>query len=159
MASENDGVPEFSAKTIPAGTAPADRTFKPNNISEVPPMKDYSDDADPESERASAQDTIPGATSADVHTGLGHPGQGMTSNELRHDGMKGGKHQSVGLEGVASGAKGSKLVDSHDPQFQDQRALNKEEADVGRGTRGGAAAEEMVPEGADTVASEAPKGR
>lgn len=47
---------------------------------------------------ASAGDTLGGATSADVHDGLGHPGQGMTSNELHHDGQHGRKRQGQGID-------------------------------------------------------------
>lgn len=43
-----------------------------------------------------AEDTINGATSADVHRGYGHPGSGQTSNELKGDGTK----DRNGLEGV-----------------------------------------------------------
>jgi hypothetical protein len=44
----------------------------------------------------SAQDTINGATSADVHQGYGHPGSGQTSNELKGD----GRRDRNGLEGI-----------------------------------------------------------
>ncbi|KAH7909896.1 hypothetical protein BJ138DRAFT_1009909 [Hygrophoropsis aurantiaca] len=37
-----------------------------------------------------------GATSADVHKGLGVPVQGMSSKELRHDGQPGRKRQGDG---------------------------------------------------------------
>ncbi|GAB7348807.1 hypothetical protein MBLNU459_g7525t1 [Dothideomycetes sp. NU459] len=30
----NDAAPEFHVETLPAGTAPPDRTFKPNNLPE-----------------------------------------------------------------------------------------------------------------------------
>lgn len=45
---------------------------------------------------------MPGATSADVHTGIGHPGQGQTSKELRGDGKK----QRLGQVGQAEGGSG-----------------------------------------------------
>ncbi|KAK8194425.1 hypothetical protein M8818_007616 [Zalaria obscura] len=159
LASENDRAPEFSAQTLPAGSAPADRTFKPNNISEVPPVTDVRDDNDPEAERTTAADTIGGATSADVHTGLGHPGQGQTSNELRHDGSKGRAKQTHGLEGVgASGVPAANLVDAHDPQFANQRGIDEEEAKP-RGNLGGPPAEDRLNETSETVAAEAPSGR
>ncbi|KAG2758066.1 hypothetical protein P692DRAFT_20710223 [Suillus brevipes Sb2] len=45
-----------------------------------------------------ASDTLVGATSSDVHGGLGHPGQGMTSKELRHDGQPGRKRHGQGTD-------------------------------------------------------------
>ncbi|KAG6900774.1 hypothetical protein C0993_002198 [Termitomyces sp. T159_Od127] len=39
--------------------------------------------------RIGARDTLGGATSSDVHAGLGHPGSGQTSQELHHDGRRG----------------------------------------------------------------------
>jgi hypothetical protein len=42
-----------------------------------------------------AEDTLGGATSKDVHTGLGHPGSGQTSNE--------GRKERNGLEGTGAG--------------------------------------------------------
>ncbi|TKA71872.1 hypothetical protein B0A49_00840 [Cryomyces minteri] len=154
LASANDRAPEFSAETLPAGTAPADRTFKPNPTSDVPTTNtDYSDDADAEAERTSASDTLGGATSADVHTGYGHPGQGQTSSELH-----GRKRDGAGLEGVgASGVPSAKLVDAHDPEHVDQRAADRDDAVVGRGSVGGDSAQDRVPESADTVAREAPR--
>jgi hypothetical protein len=61
----------------------------------------------------SAADTLTGATSADVHTGYGHPGDGMSSKE-RHGGK--GKHVGSGLEGVGA--------NSSDPIAQ--RGLNQD---------------------------------
>ncbi|KAK6430898.1 hypothetical protein LTR95_012943 [Oleoguttula sp. CCFEE 5521] len=80
----NDAIPEFNAKVLPAGSAPADKTFKPNPTDEAPANQDAGQGA------TSAADTIGGATSADVHTGLGHPGQGQSSKELRDGGASGG---------------------------------------------------------------------
>ncbi|KAF2718739.1 hypothetical protein K431DRAFT_348468 [Polychaeton citri CBS 116435] len=133
----NDAVPEFSAQTLPAGSAPADRTFQPNTGSEVPPV-------DP-SGTASASETLGGATSAEVHTGLGHPGQGQTSQELHHDGQAGRKNPGSSLEGVGATVKQSG-INAHDPAFANQRALDKDEAVVGRGNVGGPPAEERLPE-------------
>lgn len=103
----NDAKPTFSAQTLPAGTAPADRTFEPNATSEVPSQADnpYAEETTP------ASATLGGATSADVHTGLGHPGSGQTSTELRHEGQHTSKNvgghgaglAGVGASGVPSG--------------------------------------------------------
>merc|ERR1712036_191875 len=94
LVSEADRAPEFTAQTLPAGSAPADRTFKPNPVDDVPLTNS----------NPAASDTVTGSTSADVHTGLGHPGQGQTSTELRHDGGHTSKKQSAGLEGVGATA-------------------------------------------------------
>lgn len=133
-----DAAPEFSAETLPAGTAPASRTFKPNPVDDVPAGQNA----------PSASDTIGGATSADVSTGLGHPGSGQTSRELRHDG---GKTQGSGLEGVGATANQS-TINPHDPVHAGQRALDKDEAVIGRSDVPGA--HERLPEGAESVASE-----
>ncbi|QDS77426.1 hypothetical protein FKW77_006613 [Venturia effusa] len=93
LTSEADKAPEFSAKIIPAGTAPASKTFQPQN-----------DAIDPESVRQDAQDTITGATSEEVGAGV-IPG-GQTSNELAHDGQKHRKHERGGLEGVGAAGLG-----------------------------------------------------
>jgi len=109
ITSDKDAAPEFSAQTLPAGTAPADRTFQPNPVSETPGQAD--NDAvlrshGKESTYTNANDTLGGATSGDVHTGLGHPGQGQTSNEVKHDGQHTSKKVGSGLDGIATGGSG-----------------------------------------------------
>ncbi|KAL9125057.1 MAG: hypothetical protein Q9217_005684 [Psora testacea] len=153
----NDAAPEFSAKTLPPGSAPAHSTFNPNTTSEVPGQA-LNPDNDrrhgKESTKTAASDTLGGATSRDVHTGMGHPGQGMTSNELRHDGKHTSKKEGSGLAGVgASGASSTnKMVDERTQPKE--RAYEKEEG-INAGTRGGAdkqpAAEEREPESAEHV--------
>ncbi|KAI9739124.1 MAG: hypothetical protein M1834_007337 [Cirrosporium novae-zelandiae] len=91
----NEAAPSFQAQTLPAGTAPAEHTFQPDASSEV-------------LAHAPASSTLAGATSADVHTGYGHPGSGQTSSELHHDGAYTRTKQGGGLQGV--GASG---VESH----------------------------------------------
>lgn len=54
----------------------------------------------------SAQDTLPGATSADVHTGIGHPGSGQSSAEVEHDGKSHRARDRQGLQGLAEGGSG-----------------------------------------------------
>ncbi|KAL1634411.1 hypothetical protein SLS58_010699 [Diplodia intermedia] len=148
-----DKAGEFHIQTLPAGSAPASATHAPNNTTTT--------ETAPGS--TAAADTIPGATSADVHTGLGHPGAGQTSSELHHDGgSHGGAKQGAGLEGVGAAAVDQSSVDAGDPAFAGQRALGKDvvgEAGGARGTVGGPPAEERVPVGAETVASEAPRDR
>jgi len=53
----NDNVQEFTAKTLPPGSAPTDRTFKPNNVSEVPPAQQELKNVDADAPQASAADT------------------------------------------------------------------------------------------------------
>lgn len=150
-----DHTEEFTAKTLPAGSAPADKTFKPNTAGEVPPVED----------NLAASETIGGATSADVRTGLGHPGQGMTSQEIHHDGGKQGKGLvGVGASSLQTGgiSNAPKAADEHDPAFVNQRGLKGEAQGQTAGTRGtigGPAAEERLPETSETVASEAPRDR
>jgi len=91
LASQADRAPEFQAETLPAGTAPSSKTYTPNP-----------DTIDPSSISNNASDTLLGDTSADVHTGLGHPGQGMSSSEMHHDGQHHRKRQGHGLAGVGA---------------------------------------------------------
>jgi hypothetical protein len=133
-ASPADFAPEFHAKTVPPGTAPADRTFQPNPTGETPNTQPVD---------ASGI----GATSQDVHTGLGHPGQGQTSAELRHEGASHRTRQSAGLEGVGA-SSGSGIVSGE--TRPSQRALDKEEGIKAgtRSTKGAVAAEDMNPSSA-----------
>lgn len=88
-----------------------------------------------ESTKTTASSTLGGATSGDVHTGLGKPLQGQTSNELRHGGAHTSTKQGGGLAGVgASGVPSSNQMVDKDTQ-PEQRALDKEEG-VYAGTRG-----------------------
>ena len=156
----NDAAPEFHAKTLPPGSAPADRTFKPNPISEVPGQADNASverDHGKESTKTTASSTLGGATSGDVHTGLGHPGQGQTSSELRHEGAHTSTKQGGGLAGRgASGVASSNQMVDKDTQPK-ERALEKEEGQLA-GTRGNKGdeypqppAQDRFPESADNL--------
>jgi hypothetical protein len=137
----NDAAPEFSAQTLPAGTAPAERTFKPNTESEIPGQAMNPNIA--KETWTSAQDTIGGATSADVHQGYGHPGSGQTSNELKADGRK----NRSGLEGVGGDPsqgyvpKGAERDHELGPRSDRENLMG---------------AEDRLPAGAEEVASERP---
>lgn len=139
----NDAAPEFSVQTLPAGTAPQSRTFERNNQNETPGQANNPNIS--KETWTSASDTIGGATSADVHTGYGHPGQGQTSSELHDSTAKGGR----GLAGV--GADQSDTV----------RARG-EDIDFPKGTKGYSGqnreniqgADERLPQSAESVASE-----
>jgi hypothetical protein len=102
-----------------------------------------------------ASSTITGASSGDVHTGLGHPGQGQTSNELRHPDKKGGS----GLVGLADSVGQGNVKDlKDDPTHAQQR--NLDDVPTGqRGNTGGLSAQERVPESAESVAADATKQR
>jgi len=63
-------------------------TFKESRVIDRSPF------ADP----LSAEDSLTGATSQDVHGGLGHPGAGQTSSELHHNGMHSRKRDHAGAE-------------------------------------------------------------
>lgn len=145
----NEAAPSFSAKTIPPGTAPPERTFEPNPTSEFP-SQSLNDQQD-SSTYTSASSTLGGATSADVHTGLGKPLQGETSVEQRHEGQHQRKNPGghgaglvgVGASGVSSGNQGA------DERVQEsQRALEREEgAEAGkRGDKTEAGAEDSLNE-------------
>ncbi|KAE8151721.1 hypothetical protein BDV25DRAFT_128527 [Aspergillus avenaceus] len=97
-----DYAPEFHAETYPPGTAPASNSYTPNTQSEVGGQAlnpNVERTHGKESTKTSAGDTLMGATSQDVHTGLGHPGAGQTSAELHHDGQSHRKNPGSGLEG------------------------------------------------------------
>ncbi|KAF2259350.1 hypothetical protein CC78DRAFT_586083 [Lojkania enalia] len=148
LASEKDRAPEFHAQTLPPGTAPSEATYEPNP------------DLNNQRMYQAASTTIGGATTADVHTGLGHPGQDQTSAELRHDGQRGGSKQGTGVSRF--GEQGNDPNDikylERDPTHAAQRNLGEVPSGQ-RGTTGGPAAEERFPEGAETVASEHKLGR
>ncbi|KAL5116111.1 hypothetical protein ACEQ8H_006007 [Pleosporales sp. CAS-2024a] len=141
----NDDSPEeFHATTLPAGSAPASNTLTPNP--DLNNQNMYQD---------AASSTLTGASSADVHTGHGHPGQGQTSNELRHAEKKRGQ----GLVGVADRLGQGNIKDlKDDPKHAQQR--NLDDVPTGqRGNTGGASAQESVPESAETVAADATQQR
>ncbi|KAI4255108.1 MAG: hypothetical protein LQ352_002737 [Teloschistes flavicans] len=141
----NDSAPEFSAKTLPPGSAPADRTFKPNNISEVPGQADNPDvlrSHGKESTLTTASSTLGGATSQDVHTGLGKPIQGQVASDAK--GAQGGGLAGVGASGAASG---NQMTDERTQPSQ--RGLEKEGGDLA-GKRGG----DKIEIGADELPNE-----
>ena len=125
----------FSAATTTTtpetGTAPAANTHTPHptGTDSIPGQAD-NPNLDP-SDGTSALDSLPGATSADVHTGLGHPGQGQTSTELRHGGKHTASRDGAGLEGV--GGKGDKGVESELRRLQDDRPMGEHGVKTARG--------------------------
>ena len=124
----NDAAPSFSAKPIPAGTAPAERTFEPNTTSAIPSQA-LNDQQDP-STYTSASSTLSGATSADVYTGLGKPLQGQTSVEQRHEGQHHRKNpggHGAGLVGVGANTVQAGNQNADERVQESQRALEREE--------------------------------
>ncbi|KAH6644761.1 hypothetical protein C7974DRAFT_27423 [Boeremia exigua] len=130
--SEADHAPEFHSKTLPAGTAPRANTYTPNP------------DLNNQKTFTSASSTLVGADSQSVHTGLGHPGQGQSSSELRDNSKhSGGSGGLAGLKETYEQGDIAELKD--DPTHAKQRNL-KEDAAGTRGNTGGLAAQEMEPE-------------
>ncbi|KAL8770507.1 MAG: hypothetical protein Q9209_003762 [Squamulea sp. 1 TL-2023] len=133
----NDTAPEFSAKTLPPGSAPKDRTFQPNNISEVPGQAEPSlRSHGKESTHTTASSTLGGATSGDVHTGLGKPVQGQNVSD------RGGGLAGVGASGAASG---NQRVDEE--MRAGQRGLEKEGGDKAgkKGVKGSEVGADELP--------------
>ncbi|KFH41587.1 hypothetical protein ACRE_076960 [Hapsidospora chrysogenum ATCC 11550] len=134
----NDAAPEFHAETHTPGTAPTDRSFQPNPSSEF--------NAQAEGRQPAASETLPGATSADVHQGLGHPGQGQTSQEMHgaHAGKR--KKERSGLEGVGA---------SYEDPIHKEHADRPYETGVhGKATTDYPAAEDRPGATAEDIASE-----
>jgi hypothetical protein len=132
IVSEADAAPEFSAQTLPAGTAPKESTFTPNP--DINNQKTYTN----------ALNDLNGADSGSVHTGLGHPGQGQSSSELRDNSTHSGG--SGGLAGLKENhGQGNVASLKDDPTHAKQRNLNEPSAGT-RGNTGGPAAEEREPE-------------
>ena len=98
---DKGAVPEFSAQTLPVGSAPG-RPYlsRPRFLSRTRAY--LSNEV-----RTVAIDAIPGATSADVNKGVGQPMYGQSSRELRgrgggHKGRRGGRKDKIGLVGVGA---------------------------------------------------------
>ncbi|KAL3479721.1 hypothetical protein BJX99DRAFT_255157 [Aspergillus californicus] len=102
-ASPYDHKPEFHLETHPPGTAPAGSSYQPNPIDHtgeqaLNPNVERSHGK--EAVKTTAEQTLMGATSQDVHKGLGHPGSGQSSSELHHDGQHKNKNPGRGLDGA-----------------------------------------------------------
>ncbi|KAJ9298108.1 hypothetical protein DTO271G3_3713 [Paecilomyces variotii] len=152
-ASPADYAPEFHAQVLPPGTAPASSSYQPNPINETPGQANNPDALRGHGKESTytAANSIPGATSKDVHRGLGHPGVGETNNEIRHDGQHHRKRAGQGLEGVGA----SRPNEPDERARPDQRGIEREEARGGQhGDKGALAAEDKQPESAETIAAE-----
>lgn len=156
-----DYAPDFSAQTLRAGTAPASATYQPNPINETPGQANNPDvlrSHGKEGLRTDAMSTLPCATSADVHKGLGHPGQGQTSTELRHEGAHTSTKQTSGPEGAGAQGGSGLREDGMNTEF---RRL-QEEGDHPSGPRAGHnvslnGAESKAPVASEHLAAEGTK--
>ena len=151
---EADQRPESHIQTFPPGTAPASNSYTPNPVNEVGSQANNPNvlpDDGKEAVYTSPADTLTGATSKDVHTGLGKPLQGQTNVEQVHDGAHGRKKQSSGLEGVGASRENKGM----ERMIPSQRGIEKEQTQSGtRGDKADRAAENMNPEPAETLDAE-----
>ncbi|KAI1437869.1 hypothetical protein GGR50DRAFT_611343 [Xylaria sp. CBS 124048] len=136
----NDRIPEFHAETYAPGTAPPENTFKPQPEGQVPAQ-----------DAPSAEDTLQGATSQDVYTGMGKPLQGQEAREINKKHGRHRKKEGTGFAGVG-GSQGVDVVREKGADLPEG---------VHKGMRGKAsdeypAAADRVPEGSEEVASEFP---
>lgn len=104
-----------------------------------------------ENTRTYPEDTLTGATTQDVHRGLGHPGSGQTRTEIRHEGAHHRTKQSSGLEGV-----GTSREEKYERTLPDQRGIEREGAVTSghHGDKGALGAENIQPTQAEHLASE-----
>lgn len=139
-------------ESYPPGTAPASNSYTPNasDIGSQANNPNVLSSPGKESIYTLPADTLTGATSQDVHRGMGKPLQGQTSVELGHDGAHGRKKQSAGLESVGAHREDRGL----ERRLPDQRGLEKEAKTSGTWRKAGRAAEDMRPEPAETLDAE-----
>jgi len=139
--SPSDFIPESHARTVPPGTAHPEFTFTPQNT--------YNALAGESHPLADPLDFPGGATSRDVHRGMGHPGQGMTSKEIHHDGQQGRKREKQGLAqyGAHDLNRGGADLGRADPRTHErQRALGEDVKGGERGNKGERTAEDLPAE-------------
>lgn len=154
MASPADHVPEFHAQALPPGTAPADHLFKPNYFGMIPGQANNEDTLRSHGKPSTytAANSMPGATSKDVHHGFGHPGVGQSSTEVRHDGQHHRKNVGHSLEGVGASRN---LQEPDERARPNQRGIEREGARGGQhGNKGALGAEDIQPVSTETLAHE-----
>ncbi len=100
-------------------------------------------------ERTFASDTINGASSADVHQGLGLPVQGQSSQELRGSGFAKGRKEGTGLAGV-----GADQGDSFRERGLDVNGPTGTRGKSGQNRENILGVEDREPVGAEAVAAE-----
>ncbi|KAI1073530.1 hypothetical protein F5B20DRAFT_501203 [Whalleya microplaca] len=137
----NEAVPEFHMETHAPGSAPREATHQPRPAE----GEEYASYSAP-----SASETLGGATSADVHAGLGKPMQGQEGRELHGAHLGRRKKESAGLEGVGA----SVGVDSVREKGADLPEGVYKGGKGGKGSVDYPGAEERVPVSAEEVAAE-----
>lgn len=98
----NDAAPEFHAQQVAPGTAPKADLYQPNPINETPGQANNDlagRQHGKENTTTSALDTLNGATSGDVHQGLGQPMAGQTHSDVDGKVARGGGRLGTGGEG------------------------------------------------------------
>jgi hypothetical protein len=128
---------------MPAGTAPPGRTFAAGGSADVNLLE-----ATGEQTFVPAQDSIVGATSKDVHVGLGHPGSGQPASQ------KNFHKERSGLEGLGAS----------EGDWVKERGLDRDHEKGGKLTsaEGRAeilSAEDRLPTGAEELATGRPGKR
>ncbi|VDC07421.1 unnamed protein product [Peniophora sp. CBMAI 1063] len=124
MSLKNDFPSQLNTEQqVPGTDLGAQKPWQAANPQGLEPVSQTIRDSDATEPRASASDTLGGATSGDVHTGIGKPLGGETSSELHHNGQHHRKKQGGGVEqfGVQAGAQGN--INRKD-EFQDIKELN-----------------------------------
>ncbi|KAJ5256581.1 hypothetical protein N7478_012685 [Penicillium angulare] len=145
---EADKRPEHHLQAFPPGTAPASNSYTPN-VNDIGSQTNNPNTFS--GQGTSVSNTLTGATSQDVYAGFGKPLQGQSGVELAHDGAHGRKKQSAGLEGLGGSIQNRGV----ERTFPNQRGIEKEETASGtRGNKADRAAEDMEPEGAQTLDAE-----
>ncbi|KAI4866468.1 hypothetical protein F4820DRAFT_416668 [Hypoxylon rubiginosum] len=141
----NDAVPEYHMEKFEPGTAPREHTFQPRPEEGETPAE-YSN---VETQRSTdPSDTLGGATSQSVHTGLGKPTQGQTSAELHGEHIGRRKKERAGLEGVGASVGDSVRQKGADlPEGVEKGSKGKDSVDY-------PSASERVPVSAEEVAAE-----
>ncbi len=126
---------------MPGATAPPDQTFAPGQSADVNLSEAASKQTGGQAS-VPAQDTIVGATSKDVHVGLGHPGSGQPASQKKFH-----KERS-GLEGRGA----------NEGDWVKDRGLDRDHEQGGKlasaeGRTEILSAEDRLPTGAEELAS------
>ncbi|RFU25819.1 hypothetical protein B7463_g10525, partial [Scytalidium lignicola] len=129
-------VPESHIEVLSPGSAPKDRSFRPDTTNMFPSRDP---DANIDEINGSDGDIIPGATSADVVNNFNRPIQGQTSKQLHGSGANKGKKEHEGLIG-----RGGTSRDS-------EEYIGRREHEFNKDTTG---AEDKLPVGADELSYE-----
>lgn len=106
-----------------------------------------------ESTYTDALDTLGGATSGDVNTGFGHPGQGQTSTEIRHEGKHTATRDQAGVE-LRGATGGSGLHDDGNRMKSDLESDKLGKGPITGHNVSRVGAEDQLPTRAEEVAAE-----